>query len=203
MVGEECGDEREAYLEVLEGRRDLPYRAFRSATDCLECDFNTSKNRWAGPTAAAHFSRCRKDSLRTRIAAALKSYLEMDASNDSLEAMRERAAVTLASYGFTEVDSIDVYEIIVGRIGPTPNGLVLNLPMLAAMDDPRTLPFVTAIYDSLRGEGLRRQREKLIAILNCIYHLSDPAAVAFAERVAESERDSLLVERARLVARRE
>lgn len=198
----ECGDGAEAYLQVLEGRRELPYHGYWGATRCLECDFDTSKNRWAEPKAAVHFRQCREDSLRSRIAAALGPYLKLDASVDSLAAMRDRAAVTLASYGFTDVDSVDIYGIIVGRIAPNPNGLLFNLPLLAAMDDPRTLPFVATVYDSLRGDNLRKQREKLIAILNCVYHLSDPGAVAFAQKVAESERDPMLVERARLVLQR-
>jgi len=200
--GGECADGDDAYLEVLEGRRTLPNHGFFGAARCLECEFDAAANRWSGQPAAEVLRDCRSAPIRARLAAALGPYLKLDASNDSLAAMRDRAAVTLASYGFASVDSIDVYEIIVARIEADPNGLVFNLPLLAAMDDPRALPLVTAVYDSLRGGSLRRNREKLVAIMNCLYHLSDPGAVRFAEQVMRTESDSLLVERARLIANR-
>ncbi|MFN0151823.1 MAG: pepsin/retropepsin-like aspartic protease family protein [bacterium] len=200
--GGECTDGDDAYLEVLEGRRTLPYHGYFGAASCLECDFDVGTNRWSGSLAAEALRGCRASPIRARVAAALDRYVKLDASNDSLAAMRDRAAVTLASYGFTSADSVDIYEIIAARIATDPNGLAFNLPLLAAMDDPRTLPFVTAAYDSLRGGSLRRNREKLIAIMNCVYHLSDAGAVRFAEQVMRTESDSLLVERAALIVNR-
>lgn len=200
--GGECADGADAYLEVLEGRRELPYHGFFGAASCLECRFATGANRWADANAADALRRCREAPIRARLAAALGPYVRLDASNDSLAAMRDRAAMTLASYGFTTVDSIDIYGIIAGRAAADHNGLVFNLPLLAAMDDPRTLSFVAAAYDSLRRGDLRRNRERLAAIMNCVYHLSGAGAVRFAARVARTEQDSLLVERARRVVDR-
>jgi hypothetical protein len=201
-VAGECIDGDEYYIEALEGK--IVMRAWADPHGyCIGClTRRCASKRWAGPNTAACFRSVRGDSLRPRLIAALTPYVQQVAVNDSLRSLRREAALVLASWGVPRAGSFDVFQFVADEIARREGTIDRAARLFAAMDDARAVPFLRASYDSLRGGDLIQTRDTLVEILSGLYHLSDSSAVAFAAEIAETETDSLLVERARRVVNR-
>jgi hypothetical protein len=213
----ECVETDEYFVGIVEGTivPDIPpgnderfgiewkERAIEGAIWCLQCGCPaTGTNRWAGPEAAACFKQCRSKPQRVRLIAALTPRIEAAIGVDSLQVNLYSMAFTLASWGVTKAGTFDVYAFIVKfheSAGIDPRS---TLTLMAAMNDPRAITLLREKYSSLRAGNLAETRDSLVEILSCLYHLSDPSAVAFAAEIVKTESDPLLVERAKRVVNR-
>jgi hypothetical protein len=195
----ECSDGAQDYLTCIE-------RFAEGLTDarplhclgCLRWDGHAARNRWAGPNAAARFRSCRKSSLRPRLATAGRRILDGHLETGGSRTLVRELLRTLAHYGIDRVGEHDVFQLL------TANSETLFYIDLASLGDPRTVPLLRTRYQALRDRGLGSDadREELVAVLNCLYHVPTAAAVRLAAEIRDAESDPLVVERAQLVVDR-
>ena len=180
---------------------------------CLAC-YPEDWNLWAGPIAAQRFDECRKSMFRDRIAAACAPFLDdstygeryqdarMAARGMRPPDTRMMAAVLLAFYGFDRLGDHDIFLILTSSFhvpGIAPRDKFIAL---AALRDPRTVPFLSTLYDSLQTAQPANYSEYVAGIVNCDYHIPGKAALELAERIYNRESDTQLRERVyRVIAR--
>lgn len=171
---------------------DETARRIHARIFCMRADLRTDTNRWSGPIAAAYIRTCRESPLRDRIAAVCRVYL-----GDS-EGLRYEAARTMAHYAIGTSNGEDIYSILVSHRDDPP---WLDL---AVLGDPRTVTFIRELYSLRRPLGVEKREnvEKLIAMLNCLYHIPTDEAVKQARELSSTETDPLLRERLALVIHR-
>ncbi|MBK8233703.1 MAG: hypothetical protein IPK72_24780 [Candidatus Eisenbacteria bacterium] len=197
----ECAAGEKDYLGDLEQmvREGPPYR-YREAFWCLSrrC-LPEDWRRWAGPLAARQFADCRTSLYRDRIAAACLPLLADSSESRDEFSPRGAAAALAAGYGFSNLGSHDLFEIVTDaiRVGSHPPDS--RFALLAIMQDPRTMAFLRAYHASLAGRSSPERDGPLRDILNCLYHVPGDSALVLAREIARSELTADLKERARRV----
>lgn len=165
-------------------------------TYCLTYQRFTETNRWAGPVSAEKIAERRQSPYRDRILEASKRYLESHKSSEEFDDILYDVSRVLAHHGIAQLDSLDVYEILVSR--PTS----VRLVDLAILGDRRATKFIEVRYRRIRDAlSPSYTGEALISLLNALYHIPGDEALRLAQDIAESE-DGILRERALRVLER-
>ena len=197
----ECTEGIAFYVQRLEhlSRQNPPDIDF-DVLSCLSCH-PEDPSRWAGRIAAKRFAECRNSPFRNRIAAACVVYLNNTTGGVS-EVYAERAALLLAFYGFNKIGDYDIFQALTSgwRVSGYPP--IEKLMALAALQDRRTVTFLSEIYDTLQTGEVARHGEYIAGILNCLYHIPGDDAVELAERIYKETVDMHLRERAQRVISR-
>jgi hypothetical protein len=181
-------------------------RLWMEALSCLgsRC-YPEYGDRWAGPIAAERLNRCRLSPYRERIAAACIPVMEdttCGAQYFSNFNPRYNAALLLAFYGFKEVGGYDIFSIITSTLELPADLRKLDFYALASLQDPRTVPFLEMVYDSLGLTDSESRNFILARLINCLYHIPGDSAVAFAERIHREQADDFIRDRAQRVIHR-
>ncbi len=200
--GGECTFSEEINVLVLEG--NSPGDAGRAFTDLVHCFYclryqrHTESNRWAGAITAAYFQSRRESPLRDRIKLIGEKYLAGPQDTQEQSILAHEAALTLAHYGIAQAGGYDIFSII------SADTIQLPLVELAALNDPRTVKVLEQYYKKARVKGLDdiRNKDALISVLNCLYHISGAEAFKLAEAIAADEADPFLIERAKRIVNR-
>jgi hypothetical protein len=199
VAGEGCLDSVPFYLSVLERRAP---EGMSAAMSCLQCRTEHSW-KWAGPIAAAQFEECRQAQIRQRLTAACTPLISDSTYQDYGNFVtRYRVAALLASYGIGRVDGEDIFRILAVEKHRRFEFEPIDYMALAILQDRRTLSFLASDYASLSKIDSRRRTDRVIAILNCLYHVPGDSALVLARTIGQQEGADLIGKRvSRVLAR--
>ena len=167
--------------------------------DCLIARWNTSylenSNRWACPEAASAIRKQREWPLKKQLISLCQKKISNAIAKQPVDShLLYQVAQVCAIHGIQYVAGTDIFTLLTSR----PKNL--SMYRLASLGDVRAIPYIAHHYQSLRREKLTKEnREKLISYLNCLYHISDFSTIVLASQLEESETDSLLKERIKLI----
>jgi len=165
-----------------------------SAYWCLMM-WNTRTNRWAGPHAEKTINILRNYYFKEKIEMICKKYMDSGYSKNPIDSQLIIKYANLAAfYGFKNINNYDIFTIITLH----PNNI--SYENIAILGDERAIPFIKNKYINFRKHKLSKaNREVLITYLNCLYHLPQPSAKEVAQDILNTEIDSILIYRLKLI----
>jgi len=180
-----CTRSAEFYLECLEGMH-VEDSACQSESICFDCLGVPMKHqqRWGNATERKYLFAMRELPYRDRLISLATTYL-------ADPAVRKSAVDVLAFQGVREADDMDIFKELI-RHNRSPYTLWYAL---AALQDPRTIPFAEDKYMAIMGsaESLdAKTRNTLMEIIDCLYHFRTKESRELLASLAAEETDEQL-----------